>query len=166
MYRIYLRTCLTYRLLATITYAMVRRILTVCVIAAALAITYITPLTLFDGQPEIEVYLAGKHDGGVYTGVMTIMDVDRDGAEKLYCDKDFMGISLRYPVDNSDVEALRIRLAAKAVSSQQADGMDCVYLYSPLLSESVRIDGKIVNMQIAKTDDYLIVGFPLIMGSY
>ena len=34
------------------------------------------------------------------------------------------------------------------------------------LSESVRIDGKIVNMQIAKTDDYLIVGFPLIMGSY
>ncbi|MDE6551327.1 MAG: hypothetical protein K2M44_07530 [Clostridia bacterium] len=146
---------------------MVRKILTVCVVAAALAITYITPLTLAGGEPEIEVYLAGRQDGGVYTGVMTIIDTDKSGAEKLYSHSDFMGISLRYPVDNSDVDALCAKLATKVVSKQvTSDGIECVYLYSPLLTESVRIDGAAVNMQIAITDNYLIVGFPLIMGSY
>ena len=147
-------------------FAMVKRLFLICVAALIAVVTYITPLTFAPEGGDVEVYLQGKRDGGEYTGYMTVISTDISGAKKLYKDSGYMGITIRYAVDNMSEDALCRKMQARRIYEQEIDGIRCVYLYSPLINESVRIDGKVINMQIAITDSAVTVGFPLIMGSY
>lgn len=147
-------------------FAMVKKLLLICVAALIAAVTYISPLAFAPESKDIEVYLQGRRDGGDYTGYMTVISTDIQGAKKLYKDSGYMGITLRYGVDNMSEDALCRKMQARRIYEQDIEGIRCVYLYTPLINESVRIDGKVINMQIAITDSAVTVGFPLIMGSY
>ena len=147
-------------------FAMVKRLFLICVAALIAVVTYITPLTFAPEGCDVEVYLQGKRDGGEYTGYMTVISTDISGAKKLYKDSGYMGITIRYAVDNMSEDALCSKMQARRIYEQEIDGIRCVYLYTPLINESVRIDGNVINMQIAITDSAVTVGFPLIMGSY
>ena len=64
------------------------------------------------------------------------------------------------------VDALK-KLNAKVVKTEYLDnGLVVIYAYTNLIQEKVEIDNKNVNIQIAQNDDYSIIGWPLILGSY
>lgn len=45
-------------------------------------------------------------------------------------------------------------------------GASVIYAYSPLINTDVEVDGKKVNLQIACYDNFCVVGWPLILGSF
>ena len=58
-------------------------------------------------------------------------------------------------------------LEAKLVKTEVLeDGTTVLYGYTKLIKETVTIEGELVNLQIACVDDYCIVGWPLILGSF
>lgn len=47
-----------------------------------------------------------------------------------------------------------------------ADGTSVIYCYSNLIDSYVKVDNKKVNLQIAHNDEYSVIGWPLILGSF
>lgn len=74
-------------------------------------------------------------------------------AVQFYFDKDVL---------NDVLEEMK----AEKVSSQKVQGADVEYYYSPYFQDSVLIEGKKVNMQIALKDGEVIAGLPLILTGY
>ncbi len=59
------------------------------------------------------------------------------------------------------------KLNAKIVFSEYLDnGASVIYAFSDNISRSVMVNNKRVNIQIAYYDDYSIIGWPLILGSF
>ena len=50
--------------------------------------------------------------------------------------------------------------------TQKLDNMEILYAYSHLVSSSVMVEGKKVNVQIVKSGDEMIVGMPMIMTGF
>ena len=46
------------------------------------------------------------------------------------------------------------------------DGTNVLYCHSKLIDKCVEIDNKPVNLQIAHNDEYSVIGWPLILGSF
>ena len=83
-------------------------------------------------------------------------------------------------VNFADVLGIRLNIAGNTLSAQEVmrklhvvrqrrsdiEGKACYYAYSPLLGAGVDVGGQIVNVQIVQGENCLIVGIPLIMGSY
>lgn len=64
------------------------------------------------------------------------------------------------------IDALKT-LKAKLVKTEYLEnGTTVIYAYTTLIKEKVEIENKNVNIQIAQNDDYSIIGWPLILGSY
>ena len=57
-------------------------------------------------------------------------------------------------------------LKATVLSESVVEGMKITYAYSPYYQNSVTLDGKKVNLQIAERDGEIIAGFPLILTGY
>lgn len=57
-------------------------------------------------------------------------------------------------------------LKATVLSESVVEGMQITYAYSPYYQNSVTLDGKKVNLQIAERDGEIIAGFPLILTGY
>lgn len=112
------------------------------------------------------MYMAGSREGGQYTGNMTVLPASYDECSAYMCDRSYMGMSVRYYGNTVSEQEIADRLCAVTVYRQEVSDMTCVYMYSPLLGDGVMLDGRVVNIQIAITQDCLTVGFPLIMGSY
>ena len=76
-----------------------------------------------------------------------------------------VGESLKI-VNFEPINALK-KLNAKIVKTEYLeDGLVVIYAYTNLIKETVEIDNKNINIQIAQNDDYSIIGWPLILGSY
>ena len=59
------------------------------------------------------------------------------------------------------------KLSAKVIKTELIDdGATIIYAYSALIPKSVRVNDSQVNLQIACYDDYTIIGWPLILGSF
>lgn len=58
------------------------------------------------------------------------------------------------------------RFDAKVVSKSEIDQIKLICGYTPFFNQSILIDGKKVNFQIANTSDWVIVGFPIILTGY
>ena len=64
------------------------------------------------------------------------------------------------------VSALKV-LNAKIIKTEQLEnGTTVIYAFTDKISQNVIIDNKQVNLQIAHNDNYSIVGWPLILGSF
>lgn len=58
-------------------------------------------------------------------------------------------------------------LQAKVVKTEYlSTGATIIYAYSSLVPNSVTVDGKQVNLQIAYYETHTIIGWPLIVGSF
>jgi len=76
-----------------------------------------------------------------------------------------IGESLKI-VNFEPVNALK-KLHARVVKTEYLDsGLVIIYAFSDLINENVEVDNKKVNIQIAQCDDYTIIGWPLILGSF
>ena len=85
---------------------------------------------------------------------------------RLYTSGEFMGIRLE--IAGNTLSAAEVMERLKVVRSRRSDaaGRECYYAYSPLTGAAVDLGGELVNVQIVKGENCLIVGIPLIMGSY
>lgn len=64
------------------------------------------------------------------------------------------------------IEAIN-KLKAKIVKTEYLDdGTTVIYAYSSLINDRVEINGLVVNLQIAHKQDYSVVGWPVILGSF
>ena len=57
-------------------------------------------------------------------------------------------------------------LNAKVVKTESVNQVYSVYAYSPYINVYKLIDGKKVNVHIAKYDNHTKIGWPLIFGSF
>ena len=64
------------------------------------------------------------------------------------------------------VEALKTLKAKLLKTEYLENGTTIIYAYTSLIKEKVEVENKNVNIQIAQNDEYSIIGWPLILGSY
>ncbi len=69
-------------------------------------------------------------------------------------------------VENLEPIAAITSLNAKIIKTEQINNASIIYAYSSAINSYVTIDGKKVNLQLACYDDYCVIGWPLILGSY
>lgn len=68
---------------------------------------------------------------------------------------------------NTELVKLLNDLDARVVKSEYLDcGAVVISAFSPKIEESIMLDDKEVNLQIASYTDYAIVGWPVILGSF
>lgn len=81
--------------------------------------------------------------------------------------KDINGESLSYTAALSDeLDWLCSFYSVTVYSTQSIDGITVISGYSSKLGDSIKIDGKNVNIQLAQNGTRITVGCPLILGSY
>ena len=79
--------------------------------------------------------------------------------------KDVVGESIK--VENLEIDSVLKELSARVVKTEcLEDATVVLYLYTALINDSVSVFGKNVNLQIAIKEDYSVIGWPLILGSY
>lgn len=69
----------------------------------------------------------------------------------------------------NSVEPLLVlqKLSAKIVSTEVLeDGTEVIYAVSNIVPKSVSLNNKKVNLQLANTKDGVVIGWPLIIGSF
>lgn len=71
-----------------------------------------------------------------------------------------------YKGDISQLGYLRSRLMLTEIWQEVFDGVTVIYAYSPLIKSGIRLNGRLVNIQIAIRQDALFVGSPILLGSY
>ena len=77
-----------------------------------------------------------------------------------------LGVAYIYPKESAEVSELIDKFSAKIRFTQDLEDGATYYGYCKGLDKSVEIDGEKINIQIVSNKDNIIVGFPLIMGSY
>ncbi|MDE6275418.1 MAG: hypothetical protein K2M75_02640 [Clostridia bacterium] len=77
-----------------------------------------------------------------------------------------LGVAYIYPKDKTDVDTLVDKLSIDVVYTQDLEDGITYYGKSKAGNSSVYIDKQEINVQIVKNKNYIIIGFPLIMGSY
>lgn len=76
-----------------------------------------------------------------------------------------IGESLK--IENFEPISALKKLKAKLVKTEcLEDGTVVMYAYSDLISQNVMVENNKVNLQIAQKDEYSIIGWPLILGSF
>ena len=113
-----------------------------------------TLLDYFDGE-----YACYVNDRGVGLDLGFCSMVD----EKI--DEECVGESM--VIRDLEVGGAIKALDAKVVKTECLDsGCIVLYAYSDKINKSVFIDNKEVNLQIAYQEDYSVIGWPLILGSF
>lgn len=78
--------------------------------------------------------------------------------------KELVGESLK--IENFEPISALKKLNAKIVKTEYVEDRIIIYAYSPLINKVVTVDNQKVNLQIAQTEDYTVLGWPLILGSF
>lgn len=77
-----------------------------------------------------------------------------------------LGVAYVYPKDSQTAKDIIDKLNAKVCFEQKLEDGISYYGYIRGLDKSVSIQNKEINVQIVSNKENIIVGFPLIMGSY
>ena len=69
---------------------------------------------------------------------------------------------------NYEADAILKKLNAQIKFLEYIDNLDLsiIYAYSPIISKTVELKNTSINLQIAVANDYLVVGWPMILGSF
>ena len=125
-----------------------------------------------DGVKEMQVYacetpLLGEGDGvdnmtnfniyHYYDKVVGIKDFKLDNT---------LGVAYIYAKEKMSIDTLTDKLSIDVIYTQDLEDGITYYGKSRAGNSSVYIDGQEINVQIVSNKDNIIVGFPLIMGSY
>jgi len=72
----------------------------------------------------------------------------------------------RFDVQGVSVQEAILKMRARIIYTQDLQDMKIYYCYSPLIKKSVTLKGKTINLMIADRSQDLVIGSPLIKGSY
>lgn len=76
------------------------------------------------------------------------------------------GESVRFSGDDEDIDRIIKKLNIEIKDSQRLANLTTLYGYSARLGGGVMLDGQKINIQIVRKGNTVIIGTPLIMGSY
>ena len=111
-------------------------------------------------------YFSGEYR--VYTADQTESSVDLGFCHMSNCltsREGVVGESIKI-YNFEPVSALEI-LNAKLIKTETLEkGTVVMYAYSNLIKDNVQLDNEKVNIQIATNEDYCVIGWPLILGSF
>ncbi|MBR4999247.1 MAG: hypothetical protein IKY10_05135 [Clostridia bacterium] len=110
-----------------------------------------------------------------FSGEYTVYTTNGSGSDSVdlgFCYMNSKPVSANVVGESMVVENLEIGnvvdvLQARVVKTEYLDnGTTVIYAYTNLILDKVKVDGKHVNLQIATNDEYSVIGWPLILGSY
>lgn len=76
------------------------------------------------------------------------------------------GESIRFQGGDEEINKIIKRLRIEIRQSQKFANISTFYGYSARLGEGVTLEGRKINIQIVKKGNTVIVGTPLVLGSY
>lgn len=113
-----------------------------------------TPLLGESGKVDVMTNFNIYH---YYGKVVSIKDCKLDNT---------LGVAYIYPKDKMSADALVDKLSIDVIFTQDLEDGVTYYGKSKVGNKSVYIEKQEINVQIVSNKDNIIVGFPLIMGSY
>ena len=136
---------------------LITSILVLIIISSACTITdKFSLLDYFSGQ--YFVYTKSSADSGIDLGFCHM-------STSPAAQQEIIGESIK--VTNFEPVSALKQLNAKLIKTEVlSDGMVVLYGYTKLIGDKVNIDNHDVNIQIACKDEYCIIGWPLILGSF
>lgn len=69
-------------------------------------------------------------------------------------------------IDNLEVGSAIRDLDMKVAYTEYLSGTTIIYGYTKKIPDSVNVDGEKINIQIAYNEEYSVIGWPLILGSF
>jgi len=105
----------------------------------------------------------------VQSGNGFLINCDNNLASEIYnsLNKEYLqGESFSFSGDVQDVYSILSNLNVTQNKVEQFSDLYIVYGYSPLLENSVEVDGEQINIQVALRENIVTIGTPLILGSY
>lgn len=118
--------------------------------------TNFTLLDYFSG--EYEFYTNEQIENGIDLGFCVVANNSIHNCSK---------IGEKIILTNYEVGKIIVDLKAEIVKTEiLLEGFTVIYAYSNLIKKWVEVDFKKVNIQIAVKEENVIVGWPLILGSF
>ncbi|MGN1213051.1 MAG: hypothetical protein ACI4TZ_03310 [Christensenellales bacterium] len=78
-----------------------------------------------------------------------------------------LGESITINNPNDDVlKQINDYISKNVLYDEKLDGTQIIYGYDNTLKNFVMVDGQKVNFQVAINSDYVVIGYPLILGSF
>lgn len=74
--------------------------------------------------------------------------------------------AVQFYADQTELDGILKKIKFIELSSEQIEGIEIVYGFSSCCDTAVFLQGKKVNVQIAKVDGRAILGFPMILTGY
>ena len=113
-------------------------------------------LDYFSG--EYNVYTSSYVNPSTDLGFCYMSDERNDGSNVI-------GESIKI-YNFEPISCLKVLNAELVKTEVLSDGKIVLYAYTNLITDKVVIDSNEVNLQIACAEDYCVVGWPLILGSF
>ncbi len=74
--------------------------------------------------------------------------------------------AVQFYADQTELDTILKEIKFVSLLSEQIENIEIVYGFSPLYNKAIYLEGKKVNVQIAKVQDRVILGFPMILTGY
>ncbi len=87
-----------------------------------------------------------------------------EAKEKAKCLKECDAV--QFYANESNLGTILSKIRFQELYSENLEGIEITYGFSPCYPTSIFLDGKKVNVQVAKKDGRVVVGFPMILTGY
>ena len=97
-----------------------------------------------------------------------ILTMDNKNAKNIYRNLDknkVTGFSFETTGNDNDIKNLLQKLHSTIIFIEKIDEITFIYAYSPVFDEFITYNNEKINIQIAKTNNTIQIGVPLILGS-
>lgn len=74
--------------------------------------------------------------------------------------------AVQFYADEDKLLDILKKIKFQSLYSEDVDGIEICYGFTPCFADAVIIDGKKVNVQVAKREGRVVLGFPMIMTGY
>jgi hypothetical protein len=112
------------------------------------------------GEGAHTFYLYGK------TNSAKIESMSEQSADSfIYLKGNLYGESVIF-YNKSNLKSFIKGLNATAVFSEVGEDFNCEYYYSPKIKGSIILNGKKINLHVCYQKDYIVVGTPIVYGSF
>jgi len=134
-------------------------------------IVIILMLTLINGQDNVKDFSLLDYFDGAYISYTSAEQNDSVDLGFCYMNEQIedreviVGESMT--IENFEVSSAISDLKAKVIKTEYLeDGTTVIYAYTKLIKDQVKINDQKVNLQIAYKEEYSVIGWPLILGSF
>jgi len=76
------------------------------------------------------------------------------------------GISFTFSGGDKEIDDFLKRVDAVVLNYESVGSITSCFAYSRKLKNGIRVDGNLVNIQIARNDNTITIGSPIILGEY